>query len=114
MHLRISTSFTHLRLAWLLGLLLLLPLAQAAATWHLLSHVNAAPATSSQRDPAIHEDHCNLCLTAAAIVGGAIPSQPAASIQIMLLAGVADAIATVWIAGAQRPYQSRAPPVAQH
>lgn len=57
---------------WLLWLALLLPVAQAMAGAHALSHVGA------DRDDGItHLVHCDLCLTAANLGAGAPATEPA-------------------------------------
>jgi len=52
--------------AWLFWLALLLPIAQAMADVHALSHV-----TDRQDDGLTHLVDCDLCLTAANLAGGA-------------------------------------------
>lgn len=101
------------RLAWLLALVLLLPLAQAAANCHLLSHIRADPSNQSVGDQAIHVYHCELCLTAVALTGGAPP------VQSITLAPVVNQAETprsqarvVRFVPPQRLYESRAPPFA--
>ena len=114
MRLQRLDSFFHRRLAWLLMLVLLLPLAQTAANWHLLSHVRAEQSAPPDGDHAIHVDHCDLCLTAAALTGGALPVQSIASAPIVLAAeapGIQSS--AVWFARPERPYESRAPPFAR-
>jgi hypothetical protein len=98
-------------LAWLLVLVLLLPLAQAAASWHLLAHVNADPSKPSNGNHAIHIDHCDLCLTAVALTGGALPLQPSALAPVR---GPVEAprfqSSPAWFVRLQQLYESRAPP----
>lgn len=65
---------------WLLWLALLLPIAQAMADVHALSHLG-----DRQEAGAAHLAHCDLCLTAAHLGAGAPAAQPAA-----LAAGPAD------------------------
>lgn len=58
--------------SWLLWLALLLPIAQAMAGVHALSHLG-----SDRRDDGIaHLVHCDLCLTAANLAGGAPSAGP--------------------------------------
>ncbi len=98
-------------LAWLLWLVLLLPMAQTAATWHLLSHVRADQADVEGGKPAIHLSQCDLCLSAAAVVGGT----PLVSAPELFQAGVfheapvVDLRGIVWLATTPA-YHSRAPP----
>ena len=105
--------FSLRRLALLLALVLLLPLAQAAANWHLLSHVQAEQSEQSDRNHAIHIDHCDLCLTTVALTGGAL------TVQSFALAPVVEPAeaprpqsSPVWFVRLQRVYESRAPPFA--
>jgi len=65
--------------AWLFWLALLLPIAQAMAGVHALSHVG-----ERQDDGIAHLVHCDLCLTAADLGAGAPTAEPPA-----LVAGVA-------------------------
>jgi hypothetical protein len=60
------------RLLWSLLLALLLPLAQVAAAAHELSHVQGTTEAGSKSAPVAA--HCDLCVVAAAISGGAAPS----------------------------------------
>jgi len=65
---------------WLLWLAFLLPIAQAMAGVHALSHVSG----ERQDDGVAHLVHCDLCLTAANLAGGAAAAEPGT-----LLVGVA-------------------------
>lgn len=58
---------------WLLWLALILPIAQAMAGAHALSH-----AGGSRDDGIAHLVHCDLCLTAANLGAGAPAAEPAA------------------------------------
>jgi len=109
---RISRTSTR-RFAWLLWVMLLLPIAQTAAMWHGASHgVQAvqqdAPASNK---PLPQADHCDLCLMAAAIQGGALPSAPP---WLPFPSVRHEAPLTVFVTGwpgtPARPYRSRAPP----
>lgn len=59
---------------WLLWLALLLPIAQAMAGVHALSHVTG----ERQDDGLAHLVHCDLCLTAADLGAGAPAAEPLA------------------------------------
>jgi hypothetical protein len=99
------------RLAWLLALALLLPLTQSIASSHLLSHVQAQAASDAHGKPVLHVDHCDLCLTAGVLLGGALPAQSLASAPALLpFEAPAMRASSVWQAAAPRLYQSRAPP----
>ena len=102
------------RFAWVLWLALLLPLAQGAAAWHALSHTGADLSTE-QDGKALHAAHCDLCLAAAAVAGGALPGAPPA----LSFATVRHAVARpqAVVAASVAPafaYLSRAPPFASH
>lgn len=58
--------------AWLFWLALLLPIAQAVAGVHALSHATG----DGQDDGIAHLVHCDLCLTAANLAGGAPAAEP--------------------------------------
>ncbi|MEJ8848939.1 hypothetical protein [Variovorax rhizosphaerae] len=99
-------------LAWLLWLVLLLPVAQVAATSHLLSHAGEAITAAVDHKAANHALHCDLCVTAGAIAGGALAADlptlappPAAPSEAPRLAfdNLRDNIPTL-------AYQGRAPP----
>lgn len=99
---------------WLLWLVLLLPLAQTAATLHLLSHATADLAGKSgtiDGKLAIEHAQCNLCLTAAALVGAAPPVAPPFLPQSTALHQSPKTVfSSFWPAPAVPAYQSRAPP----
>ena len=57
---------------WLLWLALLLPIAQAMADVHALSHLG-----DSTQDSLTHREACDLCLTAAQLAGGGPVAEPA-------------------------------------
>ncbi len=99
--------------AWLLWLMLLLPVAQVAASWHALTHVSVDAGAARDPQHAPHLAHCDLCLTAAAIDSGAPLAEP-----LSLKAEVArhelpqTAAIACWVASPARAYLSRAPPIA--
>lgn len=99
-------------LAWLLWLALLLPMAQTAALWHGVLHVPSAAATSQPADDqAPHSAQCDLCLSAAALGGGALPGAPLSFHVVALRHTLPQTVATeLWLAPASLAYQSRAPP----
>ena len=115
MHTKRLDTFTHRHLVWLLWLVLLLPIAQTAATWHVLSHVHSAQAEEDSRRQATPLDHCDLCLSAAALIGGA----PLASSSALPQASVHTVTRPVELRGIvltapSRAYDSRAPPFPRH
>jgi hypothetical protein len=104
-------------LAWLLWLVLLLPIAQAATTWHTVSHTAQALTEGSSESGDFHGKrapdlgHCALCLAAAAIHGGALPSTPIVfALSSAPHEAPAVARASVWPGLPPRIYESRAPP----
>lgn len=121
-----NSKFVKLRGAWLLSLILLMPLAQALATWHVLSHSlqeqvlepaqtqAPAPDAAGKSKAGLHHEHCDLCVIAAAVLGGAHPatSPPLPPLSLVHQAPLATPAAH-WIALAALPYQSRAPPLLQ-
>ena len=96
--------------AWLLWLALLLPLAQAAAFSHAYSH-DAQRSGDISGKQALPGDTCGLCLTGAALCGGAAAAEPIAFISLAGTDRVPAVPATglASIAPAHR-YLSRAPP----
>lgn len=102
-------------MAWLLVFALILPIAQAAAGWHLLSHVHAQRSDRAAGQLAAHEDSCALCLTAAALTGAAVPG-PWVGMATTMAPTETMAIEhfAVRYASLQRPYESRAPPFARY
>lgn len=99
--------------AWLLWLAMLLPLAQAAANWHAMSHAAAAVSGSeSESDSkALHASSCALCLAAAAIGDGPLPSVPPALVLLKATHAAPTPLALIGRAADEWPaYRSRAPP----
>ena len=65
---------------WLLWLALILPVAQAAASAHAISHARQVTCRTAT-DPCVHPSPCDLCLLVAAIAGGAPAGDPPAIAQ---------------------------------
>jgi hypothetical protein len=111
MRARFFNRFTHGRLAWLLGILLLMPLAQTVATWHLVSHIQVQASETSDESGAALADYCDLCQTAMATTGGLLPT-----LAIPPIANAAAYTAPVFafkpavVTPHWPPYASRAPP----
>jgi len=98
--------------AWLLWLAFVLPVAQAVAGAHAISHVRTE-ACQAGIDACALPSSCDLCLLGAAIAGGAPAGDPPA----LALPALRDALpATVAVASADGGfdpcYRSRAPPSA--
>ena len=104
-------AFLQNRLAWLLALVLLLPIAQTFATLHVISHVQSEEVNPADGPYAVHQKVCNLCLTVAAITGGAPPVKSVDYAQVPV-PGIAPWTnpPQLWFAPSARPYESRAPP----
>jgi len=100
-------------LAWLLSVALLLPIAQTAATWHVLS-VACVDRGDVHGKPLSHPLRCDFCLTVAGLGSGAATGAPAPSAHPVALhespASVSSRIVSALPAWA---YRSRAPPFAQ-
>jgi len=106
-----SSLLFRRRFAWLLALVLLLPIAQTVATWHLLSHVHSVEAEHTDGDHAHQHERCDLCQLAEALTGGAAPVSSIISTRIEA-PRVAPRIDSshIRLAFPQRAYESRAPP----
>lgn len=109
------------RLTWLLWLALLLPLSQSAAAWHAVSHAAVGSAPGSSERPAndhkqaLHPVHCDLCLTAAAVGGGALPTAQQWLVHPAARHPAPQALpGSPWLPPRTRTYHSRAPPFAPH
>jgi hypothetical protein len=101
------------RFAWLLWLGLLLPAAQVASACHVLSHTADIVAGHIDGKQVPHAGHCDLCLAAAAIAGGAALSAPLVFAPAVLGHALPkQAFDNVWLAPPARAYLSRAPPFA--
>jgi hypothetical protein len=103
------------RFTWLLWLGLLLPAAQVAAACHALSHTSDIVSGPADGKQAPHASHCDLCLAAAAIAGGApLGATPVFVHPPLRHTMPQERVADVWLALPVRAYRSRAPPVASH
>jgi hypothetical protein len=113
MHSRPLRFVSPRRFGWLLWLALLLPMAQATAACHALSHLRDASTSESEGKRSVHAKHCDLCLIGAAIAGGA-PLGDLAPLTHPALGHEASAadVVDVWLAAPARAYRSRAPPLA--
>lgn len=99
-------------LAWLL--LMLLPLAQAVAAGHAVSHLAGSKGASDEQQ-ALHAAHCQLCITAATVAGGAPPTAlPALPVLDVAQAAPASPVAAPWLPAPAPLYRSRAPPAFTH
>jgi hypothetical protein len=114
MHARFFNRISKGNLAWLLGILLLMPLAQTAAAWHQISHTQSqASETRGPQSGTTVADYCDLCQIAAATGGGLLPTQSqafsatAAPCAVPRFTCQSAAAKPLW-----QPYASRAPPYA--
>jgi hypothetical protein len=100
--------------ALLLWLALLIPVAQLAAQAHPLSH-GVAQTKVLHDGPVDSGQHCDLCLSASAVSGGALLGAPAA-LQHAPARHAAPFVASrlVWTAARASPYRSRASPLSLH
>ena len=98
-------------LTWLLWLALLLPMAQSVASWHAHSHDGQATAARADDAQAPHATHCELCLVAAAVSGGALfAAPPALALAARRHEAPLAAAGSVWLWLFTPAYRSRAPP----
>jgi hypothetical protein len=108
-------AFLQNRLAWLLALVLVLPVAQTFAALHLLSHAQSAEVESIDTPHAAGQKACDLCLAAAAIMAGALP---VGAVKPLPAATPAKAASTtlvqIWLVPLALAYQSRAPPFTRY
>ncbi len=106
------SSLPHRKLSWLLWLALLLPMAQSVATWHGYSHGLKASIQSDDSKPA-QADHCELCLAAAALSAGALPSVHSLPVSTTRHEQPVLRVLGVWPSRTALAYRSRAPPFTQ-
>lgn len=109
---RVPSSGSGPRWVWALLLALLLPLAQGVAASHAITH-HGTP----QRDaaPSALDAHCSLCLIAAPVGAGALPSTPPTTAPPTAAHEAPQTAAAVESAGAPAlAYRSRAPPSLLH
>jgi hypothetical protein len=103
------SSLRRLGRSWLVWLAIMLPLAQTAAVWHGVSHGVQQQTAEDKQAP--HPAHCELCLAAADLGAGALPSvapgfaTPPAGHELK-----SSPASSVWAAPATLAYLSRAPP----
>ncbi len=115
MHTAHRNTFAQRHLVWLLWLVLLLPLAQTAASWHLVSHLPTNQLTQNADPKALQQDDCSLCTSAAALIGGApLASAPALAHTLGQHAAPIAASTGIATTPAAIAYDSRAPPLLQH
>lgn len=111
---RLFNRISRGHFAWLLGILLLMPLAQTAAAWHQISHTQGQVSEKlDPQSPTAVSDYCDLCQIAAATGGGLLPTQTtafgatAAPCDVPCFICQSVDSKSLW-----RPYASRAPPFA--
>jgi len=95
---------------WLLSVALLLPIAQTAATWHVLS-MACVDRGDAHGKPLSHPSRCDFCLTAAGLSDGAASADPVSSPHPLSLREAPAAVASPIVSAAPASgYHSRAPP----
>ena len=106
-------SLPQRAMAWLL--LALLPLAQAVAAGHAVSHLAGSGQGSQEDRQALHAAHCQLCICAATVAAGALPATlPTLTLPPLRQAAPAPAVAHAWAPPFAAAYDSRAPPNFTH
>jgi len=110
MHAQRPALLSRRHLGWLLWLVLLLPLAQTAASWHVLSHTRAEQ-SREDTPQGLHQERCDLCFSAATLFGGA-PAGSAGPLPDSRARGDALDLAprNGHLSVPLRAYDSRAPP----
>lgn len=98
-------------LRWLIALALLVPLAQAAATWHVLSHLRQESTLRDGDSAPAHSAGCELCFAGAAVDAGGLPCALVQVVTPPLDATYTAAADTTHRSAARAAaYRSRAPP----
>lgn len=98
---------------WALCLALLLPVAQLAASWHAMSHVGVEWGEAGKAKHALHVTHCDLCITAAVVGGGAPYGEPPRWVPAAVRHDMPHVVRVAFRAATRRhAYLSRAPPFA--
>jgi hypothetical protein len=111
---RLAFLESQRRLGWALLLALLLPLAQAAAAGHAITH-HGNPQQRDSAPAGLLDAPCALCVLAAPLSAGALPSVQARAPALPGPQAVAAAPAWPEPASADAlAYRSRAPPAALH
>jgi hypothetical protein len=101
------------RHGWLLWFALLMPVAQVAAGWHELSHLQPGPHADGAGKQALHlRLACDLCQSAAVVAGGA----PLPQIAVPAAVAFVDELPHLLLRPARAlpcapVYHSRAPPL---
>jgi hypothetical protein len=97
--------------SWLIWLAIVLPLVQAGSTWHGYSHWPQQSSRDGEDRQTPHPVHCELCLTAADLSGGALPSLPPSLLTQPTRRELPRPVgSSVWLAPTALAYLSRAPP----
>jgi len=100
---------------WLLLLSLLLPVAQAAGSWHVLSHAPSTSGGEGSGKQAVHQAGCGVCLAAATLGAGAPPVTKQSWHAPAALAAAPRIVSSgIEPARRARAYDSRAPPLSLH
>ena len=108
----IQRTFWAHRFGWLLGLVLLLPIAQTIASAHLLSHGASSINSEPENKSSLQKERCTLCLTGATLTGGGLLAAPVAAPHVFLPQPAPHRpVYLVRRAASPAIYQSRAPPL---
>lgn len=112
MHTLRSRLLLRHSLPWLVWLAMLLPMAQMAAAAHAVSHGATSQTEPANDKQSPHALQCDLCLTAAGVTGGVLPSHPLSAPGTSAgHAPPAVAAVSVWLSLPALAYLSRAPPL---
>lgn len=78
------SDFWACRFGWLLGIMLLLPVAQTLASSHLISHRPFSASTPSDSHSSLDQERCDTCLSSAALGCGALAVELSSPVQVLL------------------------------
>lgn len=105
------SDFWACRFGWLLGIMLLLPVAQTLASAHLIAHHPQSASTLSDSPSTLNQERCDACLLSAALGSGvlAVELPPPAHVLVPREDSPVHS-RHIWLVREYAAYESRAPP----
>ena len=105
------SDFWACRFGWLLGIMLLLPVAQTLASAHLIAHHPLSASTSSDSQSTLNQERCDACLISAALGSGVLAVELPAPAQVVVPREDSPVHSRhIWLVREGAAYVSRAPP----